>query len=117
MSSPALRRLNHHVGALAPNPTAAANGDLFGQVKQAPLDPILGTKILFLKDNSPSKINLGIGAYRSNEGKPYVLKAVRKVGWFSFQCTVYVCCTRTCSCCSISSFVFSCCCNVLMSAH
>jgi len=42
------------------------------------MDPILGTKILFNKDKDPRKVNLGIGAYRNNEGKPYVLQAVRK---------------------------------------
>jgi aspartate/tyrosine/aromatic aminotransferase len=31
------------------------------------------------QDPSPVKINLGIGAYRTDDGKPYVLKAVRKV--------------------------------------
>lgn len=33
----------------------------------------------FKKDQNPSKINLGVGAYRDDSGKPYVLSSVRKV--------------------------------------
>ena len=32
----------------------------------------------FKKDPSPEKINLGVGAYRTEEGKPLVLNVVRK---------------------------------------
>ena len=32
----------------------------------------------FKKDPSPQKINLGVGAYRTEEGKPLVLNVVRK---------------------------------------
>jgi len=42
----------------------------------APPDPILGTALAFQKDTSKDKINLGIGAYRDSDGKPYVFKAV-----------------------------------------
>jgi aspartate aminotransferase len=42
-----------------------------------PLDPILGTTILWKKDPSPLKINLGVGAYRTEEEKPLVFEAVR----------------------------------------
>jgi aspartate/tyrosine/aromatic aminotransferase len=45
----------------------------------APPDPILGTAIAFKNDKSSDKINLGIGAYRDGEGKPYVFKIVNKV--------------------------------------
>lgn len=43
----------------------------------APPDPILGTALAFQKDTSNDKINLGIGAYRDGDGKPYVFKAVK----------------------------------------
>jgi len=52
--------------------------DSITKMPEAPADPILGTAILFRQDPNPVKINLGIGAYRDNDGKPYVLKAVRK---------------------------------------
>ena len=30
-------------------------------------------------DQAPEKINLGVGAYRDEKGKPYVLNCVRRV--------------------------------------
>ena len=33
----------------------------------------------FKADKDPKKINLGVGAYRDDHGKPYVLNAVKKV--------------------------------------
>ncbi len=53
------------------------NGNLFSHVQMAPPDPILGTALAFQKDTSKDKINLGIGAYRDDDGKPYVFKAVQ----------------------------------------
>lgn len=32
----------------------------------------------YVADKHPKKINLGVGAYRSNEGKPWVLPVVKK---------------------------------------
>lgn len=52
------------------------NGNLFSHVQMAPPDPILGTALAFQKDPSQDKINLGIGAYRDGDGKPYVFKVV-----------------------------------------
>lgn len=54
------------------------SGNLFQHVQMAPPDPILGTALAFQKDTSQDKINLGIGAYRDNDGKPYVFKAVQE---------------------------------------
>jgi len=54
------------------------NKSFFSHIKMAPLDPILGTNILFNKDGDNRKINLGIGAYRNDDGKPLVLNVVRK---------------------------------------
>lgn len=44
-----------------------------------PPDPILGVSEAFKKDTSPKKMNLGVGAYRDDQGKPFVLSCVRKV--------------------------------------
>lgn len=60
------------------NGTSGGAASWFGHVKAAPLDPILGTNILFNKDQDKRKINLGIGAYRTDEGKPLVLNSVKK---------------------------------------
>mmetsp|Transcript_27379 Transcript_27379/g.20525 ORF Transcript_27379/g.20525 Transcript_27379/m.20525 type:complete len:269 (-) Transcript_27379:417-1223(-) len=45
----------------------------------APPDPILSLTINFRNDKDPSKVNLGVGAYRDDAGKPYVFPIVRKV--------------------------------------
>jgi len=52
--------------------------DFFSQLALAPADPILSTSIAFKNDKDANKINLGVGAYRTNEGKPYIFNAVSK---------------------------------------
>ena len=47
---------------------------LFSQNRQL---KCAGVTELFLADKSPKKINLGVGAYRDENGKPYVLPSVR----------------------------------------
>ena len=54
------------------------NGNLFSHVKMAPPDPILGTAIAFKNDKSGDKVNLGIGAYRDENGAPYVFPVVQR---------------------------------------
>ena len=39
---------------------------------------IIGVTEAFKADKDPRKINLGVGAYRDENGKPYVLNAVKK---------------------------------------
>lgn len=43
-----------------------------------PPDVILGVTEAYKKDNNPNKVNLGVGAYRDDNGKPHVLPSVRK---------------------------------------
>jgi len=50
----------------------------FSHVTQAPADAILGLTTGFAADKNPKKCNLGVGAYRDNDGKPYVFPIVRK---------------------------------------
>uniref|UniRef100_A0A7S4CQE4 aspartate transaminase n=1 Tax=Eutreptiella gymnastica TaxID=73025 RepID=A0A7S4CQE4_9EUGL len=50
---------------------------LFEDVAMAPPDPILGVTQAFKACESPDKLNLGVGAYRSEEGKPWVLPTVK----------------------------------------
>ena len=42
----------------------------------APPDPILGVSEAFRADTSPDRLNLGVGAYRTEELKPWVLPVV-----------------------------------------
>ena len=50
----------------------------WSNVAQGPPDAILGITEAFKKDSNPKKINLGVGAYRDDKGKPYVLPSVRE---------------------------------------
>lgn len=47
-------------------------------VEPAPKDPILGVTEAFLADPHPDKVNVGVGAYRDDNGKPVVLECVRE---------------------------------------
>ena len=47
-------------------------------VQQGPPDAILGLNELFKADSNPLKVSLGVGAYRDDEGKPWVLDSVRQ---------------------------------------
>ncbi|KAI8994375.1 pyridoxal phosphate-dependent transferase [Gaertneriomyces semiglobifer] len=50
----------------------------WAHVQQGPPDAILGVTEAFKADKNPHKMNLGVGAYRDDNGKPYVLTSVRK---------------------------------------
>ncbi|XP_070616688.1 aspartate aminotransferase, mitochondrial [Erythrolamprus reginae] len=50
----------------------------WAHVEMGPPDPILGVTEAFKRDSSAKKMNLGVGAYRDDNGKPYVLNCVRK---------------------------------------
>lgn len=49
----------------------------YAGVPQGPADPILGLTEAFNKDTDPRKTTLGVGAYRGEDGKPWVLPSVR----------------------------------------
>lgn len=44
----------------------------------APLDPIIGLNEEYQKDDFPKKVIVGVGAYRDDAGKPYVLPCVHE---------------------------------------
>uniref|UniRef100_A0A0K8TT32 Aspartate aminotransferase n=1 Tax=Tabanus bromius TaxID=304241 RepID=A0A0K8TT32_TABBR len=48
----------------------------FADVPMGPPDAILGVTEAFKRDTNPKKINLGVGAYRDDNGKPFVLPSV-----------------------------------------
>lgn len=58
--------------------SAAQTSSRWGHVKMGPKDPILGVSEAFKADPSPEKINLGVGAYRDDDGKPVVLPSVKE---------------------------------------
>nr|KAF6406829.1 glutamic-oxaloacetic transaminase 2 [Molossus molossus] len=50
----------------------------WAHVEMGPPDPILGVTEAFKRDTNSKKMNLGVGAYRDDNGKPYVLPSIRK---------------------------------------
>ncbi|CEM13057.1 unnamed protein product [Vitrella brassicaformis CCMP3155] len=84
--SPAARRLAV-ISLPAARQQAAAVGVGIGRcrsrvswahVRPAPPDPILGLNEAYLADTDKRKINLSVGAYRDNQGQPWVLPSVRR---------------------------------------
>lgn len=53
--------------------------NIFAKVPMAPPDPIIGVGLAFLADTDSRKVNLGVGAYRDDNAKPYVFNVVKKV--------------------------------------
>lgn len=51
-------------------------------VPQAPEDPLFGLMAAYRADTFDKKVDLGIGAYRDNDAKPWVLPVVKKVRVF-----------------------------------
>lgn len=48
-------------------------------VPQAPEDPLFGLMAAYKADTFDKKVDLGIGAYRDDNAKPWVLPVVKKV--------------------------------------
>jgi len=62
------------------------------KVPMGPADPILGLNDAYNKDTFEKKMNLGVGAYRDDNGKPYLLPSVKEAekrivesGWNGVQ--------------------------------
>ena len=58
--------------------TRAAGKSFLSDVEQAPPDPILGVSVAFRECQNPNKLNLGVGAYRTEALEPYVLDVVKR---------------------------------------
>lgn len=56
----------------------AADVSRFESITMAPPDPILGVSEAFKADTHEMKLNLGVGAYRTEDLQPYVLNVVKK---------------------------------------
>ncbi|KAK4936697.1 Aspartate aminotransferase, cytoplasmic [Elasticomyces elasticus] len=71
-----LSQINQHTATMG----SAGEHTLFDAnvVPQAPEDPLFGLMAAYRKDTSDKKVDLGIGAYRDNNAKPWVLPVVKK---------------------------------------
>ncbi|CUM64422.1 uncharacterized protein PRCAT00002025001 [Priceomyces carsonii] len=49
----------------------------YTNLKELPPDPLFGLKARYNADDRKDKVDLGIGAYRDNNGKPWILPSVR----------------------------------------
>lgn len=67
-----LNQINQHLNTM----TNAIS--VFNEVPQAPPDAIFHLTAQYKADTDPKKINIGVGAFRTNELKPYVLPVVKK---------------------------------------
>lgn len=74
-TSTAQRRLNQVSEQMSSTTTV----DVFHSTPLAPADPIFALTAGYQADSNPNKVNLGVGAYRDDQGKPFVLPTVRKV--------------------------------------
>jgi len=64
------------ITAQAARSFAAVGNSNWGKVEMAPQDPIMGINVAFQADKRSTKQLLGIGAYRDNDGKPFILPCV-----------------------------------------
>lgn len=71
----ALRQAVPRLGSTSFNVVRTASA--WANVPQGPPDAILGITEAYKADSNSSKINLGVGAYRDDKGKPYVLPSVK----------------------------------------
>jgi hypothetical protein len=88
--SRAMLRLTRVIGAMGQPQTAAAaaasmhatssssSSSSLAHITQAKPDAIFGVKAKYKADTDADKINLSVGAYRTDAGKPLVLRCVRK---------------------------------------
>lgn len=73
-----LKQVQDHVGSKQID--AADSMTAFGAdvVPQAPEDPLFGLMAAYRKDSDKNKVDLGIGAYRDDNAKPWVLPVVKQ---------------------------------------
>ena len=82
-----LQQVNAH---MATNGTSAGSAISADVVPQAPEDPMFGLMAAYKRDTDSKKVDLGIGAYRDNKGKPWILPVVKQVRHSHFINVDYV---------------------------
>ncbi|KAI8975293.1 aspartate aminotransferase [Mycotypha africana] len=78
MSDSASQRLNLIHNHLNNNNMTKSSMSVFQDVAQAPPDPIFNLTAQYKADTFDKKINVGVGAFRTDELKPYILPVVKK---------------------------------------
>jgi hypothetical protein len=70
--------LNANSTAVSVSARAMGTASPWANFQMAPPDPIIGLNEAFALDDYPKKVIVGVGAYRDDKGKPYVLPCVRE---------------------------------------
>ncbi|KAI6919662.1 aspartate aminotransferase, partial [Hortaea werneckii] len=73
-----LGQIQGHIGSVDMNVEGVKTAFGADVVPQAPEDPLFGLMAAFKKDTDPKKVDLGIGAYRDDNAKPWVLPVVKE---------------------------------------
>ncbi|KAF3917719.1 hypothetical protein ABW20_dc0100607 [Dactylellina cionopaga] len=66
--------ISNHVNPAIPSKMVSA----FQAIPLAPTDPLFGLMAAYRADTSDKKVDLGIGAYRDDNAKPWILPVVKK---------------------------------------
>lgn len=74
--TPSQTRLSQISSHIVPMAATAFDANV---VPQAPEDPLFGLMAAFRRDEHPDKVDLGIGAYRDDNAKPWILPVVKMV--------------------------------------
>jgi aspartate aminotransferase len=77
--------INNFKRAAGFNKVATAQFSTWSSLEAAPPDPVLGLNDTFKKDTNSKKVLLGMGVYRDNDNKPYVLNCIRKAEQVVFE--------------------------------
>ncbi|KAI4737186.1 aspartate aminotransferase [Aureobasidium sp. EXF-12298] len=70
-----LQQITSHMSTTNTMKASSFGADI---VPQAPEDPLFGLMAAYRRDTDSNKVDLGIGAYRDNNAKPWVLPVVKK---------------------------------------
>ncbi|KAI9312678.1 aspartate aminotransferase [Dichotomocladium elegans] len=65
--------------------TKDSTASVFSAVPQAPPDIIFSLTAQYKADTNPKKINVGVGAFRTDDLKPYILPVVKKADTILYQ--------------------------------
>lgn len=82
-ASSRLGQLSNHI-SMGSNTTFQPSSFTVDAVPKAPEDPLFGLMAAYRADTFEKKVDLGIGAYRDDNAKPWVLPVVKKV-WICVQ--------------------------------
>ncbi|XP_023950604.1 aspartate aminotransferase, mitochondrial [Bicyclus anynana] len=76
---------HNYAEAITTGFVSRASSTFWSNVPMGPPDVILGITEAYKRDSDPKKVNLGVGAYRDDQGKPFILPSVQKAEEILFK--------------------------------